>query len=1212
MHLKSLEIIGFKSFADRTLLEFGEGITAIVGPNGCGKSNISDAIRWVLGEQSARLLRGSKMEDCIFNGTDSRKPLNLAEVSLTFTDCEGALGTDYHEVTVTRRVYRTGEGQYFINRTACRLKDIQRLFMDTGIGTSSYSLMEQGRIDLILRSRPDDRREVFEEASGITKYKTDKREALRKLEQTENNLLRLADIVKEVKRQIISLQRQAGKAARHKAMFDSLRRLDVFASREKLSGFDAELKRLGAGSAALAVSIGTAEAGIRAGEAETDRLREQGEADERRLGDHRQARLELQTQMSRTRETAANQRRRIAELQEHIGRDGGDIEVAERTLEQDRKALEQAAARARESKARWEAADRDLRAQQQAHAGSEAALESLQQGIRALMAESLELDDRQSRLQNEWNELENQDRHIVSRRERCAAEQANLKLVLEGHERRRRDADAVLAELTERAARCQRDVEARIVRRQEQESALRALDNRRTEWKTEAAALDAQIGLLAKRLADRTGQSESVRAVLHDPGALALSPGRVVGALADVLKAEPDYRLALEAVLRGWWEAVVVADSACARDLLSRLESAETGSLCLLAAGPGPEPADAPAEPPHFNGRPAVSLAGRVAANPAVQPLVRRLLRNVWVVEDLADLPSPVPEGVFVTRSGSLARGESAFELYRGDARAANPLARRHMQMEIEERRAALDPAAAELEREWAEARRQAEAGDQALQQGRGLLEECRRVLARHEGEQALAARQADQVRENLETITYELRTLEQQGSSPEQRSALVNAIDSAKARRAEIKRLVESRNGELAAIERTHKRLAGELTAASVTAAHHRQAMEHQLAQQHPLEARIAQAEALLRERSARVGEYRAGIASLEQAVADADRLTPEIEAKIREQDAEIQALQAERERQQAAIKTLEEQLRSQRAALEAQRVRRNEITVQSAEARMKRDHLLERVTGDYRLAPEALDAEPEPEWPDGGRPPPDVIEAQIAELRAKLEAMGPVNAAAIEEYQQLQERFAFLTQQQDDLVKSKQQLMDLIRKINQTTTELFSATFARINENFQTVFQQLFGGGSARLILTDEEDILECGIEIYARPPGKRLQSISLLSGGESTMTAVALLFAIYMVKPSPFCLLDEMDAALDDSNIHRFVKMVQGFLGQSQFLVITHNRQTISVAGTLYGVTMESDKVSRIISMRFKDARGARTESRPAPEPAAAPAADAPAPG
>jgi len=242
--------------------------------------------------------------------------------------------------------------------------------------------------------------------------------------------------------------------------------------------------------------------------------------------------------------------------------------------------------------------------------------------------------------------------------------------------------------------------------------------------------------------------------------------------------------------------------------------------------------------------------------------------------------------------------------------------------------------------------------------------------------------------------------------------------------------------------------------------------------------------------------------------------------------------------------------------------------------------------VTGDYRLTAEAIQAEPEPEWPEGVRPAAETMESQVAELRAKIEAMGSVNTGAIDEYKQLQERFDFLTQQQDDLVKSKQQLMDLIRKINQTTTEMFSKTFAQINENFQAMFNQLFGGGTAKLILTDEEDILECGIEVYARPPGKRLQSISLMSGGESTMTAVALLFSIYMVKPSPFCLLDELDAALDDSNIHRFVKVLKGFLNQSQFLVITHNRQTIGAAGTLYGVTMEADKVSRIMSMRFKE--------------------------
>ncbi len=1184
MHLKSLELIGFKSFADRTVLEFGEGITAIVGPNGCGKSNISDAIRWVLGEQSARLLRGSKMEDCIFGGTEARKPLNLAEVSLTFTDCEKTLGTEYHEITVTRRVFHTGEGQYFINKTPCRLKDIQRLFMDTGIGTNSYSLMEQGRIDLILRARPDDRREVFEEASGITKFKADKREALRKLEQTENNLLRLADIIKEVKRQIISLQRQAGKAARYRTMFDELRRLDIFLSREKLQTIAGELQTMDAALASLSASIETLQQDIQRQEQQGEILRDGLSDSERDIAGQRQADMEMQTLLERTRQEVEINRRRILELEDLIQRDNRDIAGVTQELDNDRRALLQSQTRLQEVQAQLKAAEADLLAKSRTNSQHEQTIDQTKKDIQKMQGEMLELDDRHSKLQNELHQMENEDRHIVSRRERCAAEQANLKLVLENHDKRLGEAVQTLKALTDAVAGADLNLKTLLADRERLGADIKEREKQLGANHSQSAALTAQIALITKSLEAKDEFSDGVKQVLKDPSALGLASGCVLGALADQITAEPDYRQALEAVLRMWLDAVVVKDAVCARDLIRRLASDPQGSICLLAASVPDDAAGASTAVPDAGA--GVALFEHVTMAEAVRPLLRRLLSRVWVVDSLEALPPAIaPHSVYVTRQGALVRGDGACELYCDDTRVRNPLAQRHQIAALQETLSGLQSAADVLGKELEALALRQTAHDEAIQKARADLEEKRQALARREGEQVVVVRQANQVRDNLETVTYELRELEKQGSSPERKSAMIAEMDQARARRGEVKVLAETRNQELAALENDHKQMLNDVMAANVCAAQRRQAVEHLISQHKPLSDRIAQSEATIRDRTARVEEYRKAIETLKHTLAEAQQKIPEIETTLKARAERLQALQEKREQQQAEFKILDEQVKKQRVEIEAQRTRKNELTVKCAEARMKHEHILDRVTGDYRLTAEAVKQEPEPEWPDGGRPAVDAMESQVAELRAKIEAMGPVNAGAIDEYKQLQERFDFLTQQQDDLVKSKQQLMDLIRKINQTTTELFSKTFAQINENFQTMFTQLFGGGTAKLILTDEEDILECGIEVYARPPGKRLQSISLMSGGESTMTAVALLFSIYMVKPSPFCLLDELDAALDDSNIHRFVKVLKSFLNQSQFLVITHNRSTISAAGTLYGVTMEADKVSRIMSMRFK---------------------------
>lgn len=1209
MHLKSLELVGFKSFANRTVLEFGEGITAIVGPNGCGKSNISDAIRWVLGEQSARLLRGSKMEDCIFSGTESRKPLNMAEVSLTFTDCEKTLGTDYHEITVTRRVFHNGEGQYFINKTPCRLKDIQRLFMDTGIGTNSYSLMEQGRIDLILRARPDDRREVFEEASGITKFKTDKREALRKLEQTENNLLRLADIIKEVKRQIISLQRQAGKAARYRTMFDELRRLDIFISREKIKAIAGELQAMTATLGTLNASIEKLQQDIRSHEQQGETLRDGLSDIEREISGQRQADMDMQALLASTRQTVAINRQRIGELEELIKRDTSDLAAVTRAMNNDRHGLEQSQSKLREMVAGLKVAEDDLLAKSRVNAQHEQAMDQARQDLRKMQGEMLELDDQHSKLQNELHQMESEDRHIVSRRERCAAEQASLKLVLENHDKRLGESVQALQALKDAVARDGHALQSLVTERERLAAAGKEGENRRGANQSQAAALAAQIALLTKSLVAKDEYSASVKQVLTDPAALGLAEGCVLGALADQITAEPDYALALESVLRMWLDAVVVTDPACARDLVQKLASDPQGSICLLAAS---VPVATVTGMPAIAGLAAVALVEHVSAAEAMRPLLQKLLNQVWVIDALEALPAVIPpEAVYVTRQGALVRGNGACELYHGAARMRNPLAQRHQVAALQVTLAEMNTAAGALASELDGLARQQTAQDQTIQKARAALDAKQLDLARREGEQDVLVRQANQVRDNLETVTYELRELEKQGSSPERKGTMLAAMDAARGRRGEVKLLLDKRNRDLATLEHDHKQMLNEVMAANVRAAQHRQAVEHLESQQQPLVERIAQAETTIRERTARVQEYQSSIEALKKSVAEAQHKVPALEAALKNQAASLQALHAKQERQQAECKCLDEQVKQRREEIDAHRARKNDLTVKCAEARMKHEHILERVTGDYRLTAEAIQAEPVPEWPDGICPPAETMESQIAELRAKIESMGPVNTGAIDEYKQLQERFNFLTQQQNDLVQSKQQLMDLIRKINQTTMEMFSKTFAQINENFQTMFQQLFGGGTAKLILTDEEDILECGIEVYARPPGKRLQSISLLSGGESTMTAVALLFAIYMVKPSPFCLLDELDAALDDSNIHRFIKVLKGFLSQSQFLVITHNRSTIGAAGTLYGVTMEADKVSRIMSMRFKEHhRAEATPTEPArpsvPEQAAAPAA------
>ena len=618
MYLKALEMVGFKSFAERTKLVFEPGMMAIVGPNGCGKSNVSDAIRWVLGEQSPKALRGGAMTDVIFNGTDQAKPLAMAEVSLTLTGCETVLGTEYNEVTVTRRVFRSGEGQYFINKTPCRLKDIQRLFMDTGLGTNSYSVMEQGRIDQILSSRPDDRREVFEEASGISKYKADKKEALRKLEHTEANLLRLSDIIKEVKRQIISLQRQVGKAKRYKSLQDQLRACDVWLAKGRLAELDESLAALEAELKTHAAREEELRVGVEKAETRAAELRQDMAAVEGRIAAAMDAASEASGALARARELIRVNQERAQELETLSQRDSRETESAKASLaghQDELDALKKDLIAATDA---HESARQELEQRQAALAAHDQETAGARKRLQDLRTEALDLESRLARLQNEWNEIEARERTDLLRRERFAAEKAEAERAVESYAERlslmgtQRDQKQAGAEEAQRQVADLRQSQAA---RAEQSAALQ---KEISKLASEAAAREAQVNLLARSRAEARGFPSGAKKLLEKAAVPGVDAKQVLGALAEKVRADKDHQLALEAALRAWLDAVVAQDAAAALEIAKNLQAAQGGAVRLLAYA-GAAGADAPAGA----GGP---LLARVKAPAALGGLLRRLV----------------------------------------------------------------------------------------------------------------------------------------------------------------------------------------------------------------------------------------------------------------------------------------------------------------------------------------------------------------------------------------------------------------------------------------------------------------------------------------------------------------------------------------------------------------------------------------------------------
>lgn len=1186
MYLKSIHMVGFKSFANPTTLSFEPGMTAIVGPNGCGKSNVSDAVRWVLGETSAKALRGSKMEDVIFNGTDTRKPVGMAEVSITFTDCEQTLGTDYHEVTVTRRVFRSGEGQYFMNKTACRLKDIQRLFMDTGIGTSSYSLMEQGRIDQVLSSRPEDRREIFEEASGITRFKADKKEALRKLEQTEANLLRLDDVVREVKRQIGSLQRQAGKARRYKELRDQLRMFDVYWTARKLEKMDGDLQTLDTTIAELGQKIQELHTALQQGEARSTESRDAIMEIEQLIGETTEERATAQTRLEHNHDLIRINRDRIEELRNLAERDRRDSVLAASQAEQQRLTLTSLKAtllttiqERNDSELEWNKKSAEL-------ASHEVQVEAARKEIQTLRASAMALDHTLSQLQNQLTQLEAKQQATIVQRERMAAEHAQI-------ERGAAETESQLGQIAEHLGSLQQEQETR-------ESHLESLQSLRHEKSTEMEALRKECseiqGLLAVKKAqieilEADEQSakdfpEGARLIMDATNPLGVNAKAVLGALASHIQTEPEYRTALESVLRAWLDAVVIADVPDALAILKELQTRKAGAIRLLAANA--DAATPPVMTPPPGGR---RLFDVITCTPFAKPAVARFLTNIFVVDKAEDIPSTIPEGsAVVTLGGIVARADGAFEYWATDARASNPLTRRHQLTDLHQGLEGLDEGLAR--RSHSVATLAAELADlnRTIEEATQQLTAQRRAVALKEGEFQIVSNDARQSKQKLEVMAFELDKLRQLSGNDTERQSLSGQLGEGRANQAGMLRRLDELTHLLQDLEGQRSALQAASTEARLRFSEARQKAEHMDSQLEPIQHRLAELDSVIKSRSEGLVQYERTIEQLTHATAEAESQLSSLQANASALTEKLELIKRQRTDKVKDLSVLEGELMARRELMDKIRDQRSKLEVNNAEHKMRRQNLVDRVTSEWTLTLDDVMQAPEPH-PEGEADAPPVTEKPayehvIAEIRTKIEAMGPVNLVAIEEYQEHEERYAFLTGQQQDLINAKDQLMEMIKKINLTTSELFATTFAKINENFQVMYERLFNGGSAKLVMVTEDDVLESGIDIIARPPGKRLQSVSLLSGGERTMTAVALLFSIYLIKPSPFCLLDELDAALDESNIGRFVNVLGDFLKMSQFIVITHNRRTIAAASVIYGVTMQESGISRTVSMKFAE--------------------------
>ena len=1234
MHLHSLELLGFKSFADKTSFEFHEGVTAIVGPNGCGKSNVLDAVRWVLGEQSAKALRGGEMADVIFNGTDSRKPVGFAEVSLTFTNCGTELGVDWHDVRVTRRVYRDGNSEYLLNKTVCRLRDIQALFADTGVGRSAYSIMEQGKIDLILSSRPEDRRTVFEEAAGITKYKTQKKEALRKLEATEANLLRIGDIIKEVKRQIGSLQRQAGKARRYQALHADLQVLDTHHSRRQLDDLEQQASSAAAEIHRLQEAEKAAHIQIEAGEDDlADRRRSLDEVDAE-IGDARAEVQRLQNEMATLRSQIEFNRQRAEEISELIERYTSDIAAAESKRSEQATQLQEA--------------DALIARTNQLLLSKEHEVEQLMEALQTARQERTAKDDELQALQLSLSKLEGRINNLqgdlagmAARREATALRLSELTISLD---EANRSLIAARADLT--AARTAMETERQTAEQRKQN--LADAEHNLLENQTVAASAEKEIGRIERLIAEKQARLEVLRQMTEEghgleKGSQAVLKGlddperirpAIAGALVASLNVEPEFVAALEAAFGRNMHAVVLRDGDLATDIFQTLAEQKLGQAALAIASLSAAIDDS-LSPQLPQGAMAWAIE-KVDAPEELRPLVRNLLHRVAIVPDLRtalELKRHEPTLQFATLTSEFISTEGI--VFGGTATAASDsmLGRKAIITGLERDGALLEEQRLAAVRARSEAQEQVASAAKAVEEARQSHEAAREKSSRSGVDILSAERTLGELERKFAQLETEKNTLDQQMANAEDRIATLERElheDRGHLQNDQALQVAAEQARESARLR--EEEAAEKLNELRLAVATERQRHESLVHHREPMAAREAELADLVRAR-------RADIARYQERLSRQARESEEAEARINEHASELDtaerkaaALAEQRGARLSRVSEQESRLRALRDSLNDLRDSRGKEEVRQTQLQLRLENLVEHVMRRYQLdlrefaadtfafqktlsvitkkraggssAP-PLDEGDSHETP-GESPSPaerpthqgpmhqgpidqENLEQIIAELTRQLDNMGPVNLDAVHEYDELEERYRFLETQNNDLTAARREVLDVISRINSTTQKLFAETFAQVRINFGEMFSEMFGGGRADLALLDENDPLNCGIEITAKPPGKQLQSVSLLSGGERTMTAVALLFSIYMVRPSPFCILDEMDAPLDESNINRFIKVLDRFVSQSQFIIITHNKRTIAKADVLYGVTMEERGVSKLVGMKLEADRG-----------------------
>ncbi|GGE41945.1 chromosome partition protein Smc [Pullulanibacillus camelliae] len=1181
MFLKQLEILGFKSFAQKVTIDFVSGVTAVVGPNGSGKSNITDAIKWVLGEQSAKSLRGTKMEDIIFAGSDSKRSLNMAEVTLVLDNTDHYMNVDYTEISVTRRVFRSGESEFLLNGQRCRLKDIVDLFMDSGLGREAYSIISQGKIDEILNSKAEDKRRIFEEAAGVLKYKTRKQSAEKKLDESQENLNRVEDILYELEGQVEPLEEQASIAKDYLEKKEQLEAIevavlahDIQVTHDKWEKHTETVQTLKEKEIEQASVISSTEAKhekmrghIQALDQSIEELQASLLLSSELLEKYEGNKKVLEERQKHAKENAEQLEERLEMLKERRSSEEALLEDEQAARDQQKQQLEVLQDELKEKTHRLNHFEQDI----------EAHLEQLK-------SDYFELLNQQASFRNESRYLTDQKEQLQSKGERIAHDYEQVKETTLTIEEKRAEAEERLQRVNEQVAENKAAFEQLTRELQSRQQTLEKLRETLQQMENVIHRAESRRDMLKEMEDDFAGFYGGVKTVLK---ARKSTLKGIHGAVAELVRVNKAYEVAVETALGAAMQHIVVSGETDAQQAIHYLKQRKAGRATFLPLSVIKARTVSEADLRMLREHEAFVGVGAslVSYDNQYHAIVGHLLGHILVAKDISGATALAKRVHYryriVTLDGDVISPGGAMSGGSRKQTTTNLLGR---QREIEQ----LDKQLVEMKQKKADHLTKLHDVQAAIKTGREQREHQQKVLAQLEGEQ----READAA---LKELIYDLRTScerlallerDREGQAHESEEMLerlnflTKELDALAHKQTEMNAEIETITHQKKNQDETKALLQTEITDLKVAVARQQESYN---SQEEKVERRQSELSAIIKE-----------LDTITEALHDLDNNLSNQQMSYEEMDRQIASCREDKE----ALTTWISERRKERFSLhdglqsgelelkEIKRLyrgtedmlRREEIALERLDVEL--DNLLNHLREDYELSYEAAKEKYPLEL--------DVEEAkkQVRLLKRSIEELGTVNLGAIEEYERVSTRLKFLTEQREDLLQAKETLLGVIDEMDEEVRKRFKETFDSVREHFREVFKALFGGGKADLVLTDPEDLLYTGVDILAQPPGKKLQNLSLLSGGERALTAIALLFAILKVRPVPFCVLDEVEAALDDANVDRYAKFLKDFSLETQFIVVTHRKGTMEKADVLYGVTMQESGVSKLVSVRLEE--------------------------